>query len=154
MVQLFEMLFKAIKMYAIYRFSRPFQDVPKGIQTRTAFRVLLLFSPSHSLSHVRVCVYFIAFGKCEFSSIICVFAFSVFALMVVPNIRERKFGCVCACPRVITTLYYTCTYTRLVCDDVMMAFFGAECGVVCVVSKANLTIHIVDDISNEFIGHL
>lgn len=39
----------------------------------------------------------------------------------------------CARVRVIMTLYYT-MYIRLACDDVMMAFFGAEC-VVCGIQR-------------------
>lgn len=66
----------------------------------TAFRVSLSLT---LLNRVRVCVYFIAFGKCEFSSIICVRIFSVFV-----DGGTEKYTSVCVRVRVrmIMTLYY------------------------------------------------
>lgn len=152
MVQLFEMLFNAIKIYTIPLFPGHFkmcQKEYKHTHTRTQhsgwLSVFVLLSFSLSIARTCLSVYFIAFGKCEFSSIICVFTFSVFALMV-----ERVW--MCARVRVIMTLYYTWYIRGLYV--MMLWWLFSELNAVCVVAKANLTIHIVDDISNEFIGHL
>lgn len=80
MVQLFEMLFNAIKIYTIPFFQAISRCAKRNTNTQHSGCLSSSLSHSHSTHpmNVRVCVYFIAFGKCEFSSIICVRIFSVF----------------------------------------------------------------------------
>lgn len=130
MVQLFEMLFNAIKIYTIPLFPGHFKMCQKEYKhtlphTHTAFGVALRVRSSLFLTLYRTyvfeCVLYCIWKMWIFINNLCVHIFSV-------RVDGGASLDVCACPRDHDFILYV-VHTGLVCDDVMMAFFGAECGV-------------------------